>query len=60
MKDGAADQMKHVNNDLVVEFAIVPKYEFKTLGLRTVYLTLVAEFLDLFELIPMLLVASAL
>jgi hypothetical protein len=60
MKDGAADQMKHVNNDLVVEFAIVPKYEFKTLGLRTVYLILVAEFLDFFELIPMLFVASAL
>jgi hypothetical protein len=60
MKDGAADQIKYVNNDFVVEFAIVPKYEFKTLGLRTVHLILVAEFLDFFELIPMLLVASAL
>jgi hypothetical protein len=60
MKNGAADQMKHVNNDFVIKFAIVLKYEFKTLGLRTVYLILVAEFLDFFEFIPMLLVASAL
>jgi hypothetical protein len=60
MKDGAADQMKHVNNDFVVEFAIVPKCEFKTLELWTVHLTLVAEFLDSFELIPILFVASAL
>jgi hypothetical protein len=60
MKNGAADQMKHINNDFVVEFAIVLKYEFKTLELRTVHLILVAEFLDFFELIPMLLVASAL
>jgi hypothetical protein len=52
--------MKHVNNDLVIEFAIVLKYEFKTLELRIVHLILVAEFLDLFELTPMLLVASAL
>jgi hypothetical protein len=59
MKDGAADQMKHVNNDFVVEFAIVFKCEFKMLGLRIVYLTLVAEFLDFFELISMLFVASA-
>jgi hypothetical protein len=52
--------MKHVNNNFVVEFAIVPKYEFKTLELWIVYLTLVAEFLDFFELTPMLFVASAL
>jgi hypothetical protein len=52
--------MKYVDDDFVVEFAIVPKCEFKTLGLRTVYLIFVAEFLDFFELIPMLLVASAL
>jgi hypothetical protein len=51
--------MKHVNNNFVVEFAIVLKYEFKTLGLRTVYLTLMAEFLDFFELTSMLFVASA-
>jgi hypothetical protein len=52
--------MKHVNDDFVVEFAIVSKCEFKTLELRTVYLTLVAEFLNFFELISMLFVASAL
>jgi hypothetical protein len=52
--------MKHVNNDLVIKFAIVPKCEFKTLKLRTVHLILVAEFLDFFEPTPMILVASAL
>jgi hypothetical protein len=44
----------------MVEFAIVLKYKFKTLGLRIVHLTLIAKFLDLFELTPMFLVASAL